>query len=564
MSSRTISFQDYLTSTIPAVSFVERELQSPTARKSLEAVVQTIKDFTSWESEPRLKILHDVSVLSLQQLPEKPHIELIPASTSSFTTLPFEIQELIALSLPLNSLLRLSETCRDLFERCLYWISRDETKLGRYLSHLLQQKNEERIDALLQASGPFPLNTRCNLYFSLGWPRIAIVLDKIQRKFPDLELDLEPGENPVEEVPSNPNDVLQMFLGTAAPFAASQRKASWLDVTHTQIVLSACPHLKRLFICSSRLQSSSLSTIAKLHHLSELQLCHTKISDREFTTITHSCPNLRKLFLRTCKGFTAEAISSYHPRHLEVLNINDSVYDTATLKNILTQDSSNGVILTLLACRDDIALSDRKKYVQQALGLMPSYARAHECFAMISWLHPAEDELPDYTLVKKHLIRSYKIYPFVSVIYNLALFFQTGPDALSKDLGIATFLYNDILKNSPQHVRAMTNLAEIHILGDDKGAKNPKRANELLHNALELDPTHLPAIYLQCTLLINGAPEAEIAQDRTKAQELLRRAETYYPLDKRTISLREKFNATASWIEKSQRLVKQGLHKLGL
>lgn len=346
---------------------VSRLLNTKEPEKALKLLLERIKGIPHWQEVPKLKNLLKEAKISLKNNFSVEKKET--AQNVAINAWPFIAQHLTEV----KPLFQFARTCKEIYAVRHELMAQSPKQLSLYLSDLLAKRDEKRIFAFLQSCKESSyVDTPVELRIRTTWPRQAIVLHEIQKKFSTIQrLTIEK-----------------------------------LDITDKEFetLLSACPRALELSISGcTALTAPYLANASYPTTLEGLQLSGTSLTDPGLQSLLGRLPNLKRLDITNCPAISVMArYAATLPSCIELYSFTEARYEDIKeeLKRCLEAAPDNLVLLVT-----GIHLTGTREYQKKLEALLkshPNYYHLHFTLCM-NLLHLAmENHLSNHELFEKY------------------------------------------------------------------------------------------------------------------------------------------------------------------
>lgn len=286
MSSKTpdinLYFTRYLQGYETNIEVVNRLSTSKTAKTDLATLINHITTTEHWKENPKLVSLHQIAKITRKSnfnAPNSAHSERDPSKAGSFLCLTPPALGAVAGFLPnFQTLFQMGSCCKEANQQIKEAIAQNPQLLSRYLSKLLECKNETAIMLFLRTCSQSQYAiTPLTLSVRTLWPRLEICLHEIQKKFP-----------------------------TIAKVEIAKK-----DISDQEFVtcLAAFPNLQALDLSGCTALSAAILHKAKYPVTVEhLYLSGTQLDDQGLQEICKNGQNLKVIDIRHCAALTLPGI----------------------------------------------------------------------------------------------------------------------------------------------------------------------------------------------------------------------------------------------------------------
>lgn len=323
----TYCFDRYQKGFLKEAEVVSQLLKTKVAKACLLKLMEEISKIPHWQEQQKLKNLHSFAKTSLKNNFAGSKATLLPAFSSlimrqnvidqGFNRLTPDLWGLVANRMPnVQPLFRLASTCKEAYFLRDEMLARSSTQLSLYLQELLAKRDEKQIMRFLgNCSEGCYADTPLTLRITSSWPRQAICLHEIQKKFPNI-----------------------VFLQIAKHD---------LDDSDFEMLLSACPTTKGLDL--SRCTALSTAMLARASYpvsLERLKLAGTQIDDAGLQLLCKQLLALKELDVRGCPLLTLNGRFIIElPKSIEMYRL-DLPADKAFLRPLLENHRQHPIVLT--------------------------------------------------------------------------------------------------------------------------------------------------------------------------------------------------------------------------
>jgi len=349
-----VCFNRYQNGYINDAQVVSKLLHTKEAKKALETLLVCIKEQPHWQESGKLKNLYKITKASLKNnfsgkvSAREESQGLGRLSPALWGRISDELPEV-------KSLFRFSSICKEAYQLRDEVLARSPKQLSRYLSDLLAKLDEPRIMRFLQSCKESSYSdTPLVLRLRSAWPRQAICLHEIQKKFPTIEC------------------------------LHFDKK----DITNIEFerLLGACPTVKAIDL--SGCNALSARTLADARFpvaLEGLCLSGTALDDLALRTLLVNLPKLRRLDITNCAALGLNArLTAQLPSCIEKYEITfERNNESEELLKHLLEAFPDHPVLNVLTCaiKKETVLVDKLK-LEKVLKSYPNYFDAHSAYVM--------------------------------------------------------------------------------------------------------------------------------------------------------------------------------------
>lgn len=460
-------FTRYLHGYHTNVEVVTRLSKSPTAKNELTNLIAMINAQEHWKEKPALTSLHKIAKLTLTSnfdAPVSPHQVVEQPKAGSFLNLNANALGVVAGFLPdFKAIFNMGIACKEANQHIKEMLTKNPKLLSNYLNTLLERKDEATIMRFLGQCHSIYADTPLSLVIRTTWPRFAICLHEIQKKFPT-----------VAKVEIAKKDISDQDFETCL---AAFPKPQALDISGCAAINAATLHRAKFPVT-----------------LEQLCLSGTQLDDHGLHEICKNDSKLKLINIRDCVSLSLAGIFTVTlPASIECyLTSKDDLSpdEIGQLKRLLETWPNNACLRTMVAISEMSLPKTRQELeavqnmLEKALSICPRYVDALIGLAMLQLAKAVKGKEPNDKSVlyaKSILQQVSEMYPEMTVIsFGLGITLWILREYASAHKQLSKYL-----AHNPDDSTAPMMLADIYMIGTHEIKKDYKEAERLLKLALQ-------------------------------------------------------------------------------